>query len=164
MEFLAQYKKYGFVLAAVVVGAVGLLAVGINRPTDAQSSTSQPPKQSNGATTNNASGQAQTTQAAYSYTAQPGDAYSWMARKAVQTYGLVNNVKLTQAQIVAAETRLASNAGFPLLNAGQAVNFVSNDVKAAVDSAKKLTAQAQAAWQPYVVVVNFNTNQVGQRR
>lgn len=110
----------------------------------------------------NNSKQEQAKQNQYSYTAQPGDAYSLLARKAVQTYGLLNKVNLTEAQIIAAETNLTNAAGAPELIIGQRVDLKPADVKAAVESAKKLSLEQQAAWLPYVASVDFNTNNVGE--
>ena len=98
----------------------------------------------------------------YSYTAQPGDSYTKMARKAVQTYGLTSKVNLTQAGIVFAETNLTRQAGSPELNQGQKVEIKQSDVKSWVDKAKDLTEDQQAAWNFYVPFVDFNTNNVGE--
>lgn len=98
----------------------------------------------------------------YNYTAQAGDSYSVLARKAVQTYGINEKVQLTPAQIVAAETQLTVNAGSIELNEGQTVVLDKAAVKAAVDAAKKLDTDTLAAWEAYVPTVDFNTNAVGQ--
>lgn len=100
--------------------------------------------------------------AAYAYNAQPDDTYSQMARKAIQTYGIVNDVRLSAAQIIYAETMLTQDAGSPLLMLGQKVTILESDVKEWVESAQKMTAKQTAAWQPYTVGVNFNTNNVGE--
>lgn len=98
----------------------------------------------------------------YNYVAQPSDTYSQMARKAIQTYGIVNQVDLSQAQIIAAETNLTIEAGSPYLIVGQKVQINKEDVKNQVDAAKKLTDAQQADWAMYAVGVNFNTDAVGQ--
>ena len=98
----------------------------------------------------------------YNYVAQPGDSYSVLARKAVQTYGIVNKVNLSQAQILAAETNLTVKAGSPLLNEGESVKFDVATVKSAVEAAQKLSAVEQAGWHLYVADVDFNTNRAGQ--
>ncbi len=98
----------------------------------------------------------------YSYTAQPGDSYTKIARKAVQTYGINNNVSLSQAQIVAAETFLTIEAGSPKLSVGESVTLSEDAVKGAVEKAKGLDEAAQSRWQKYVPYVDFNTNNVGQ--
>lgn len=100
----------------------------------------------------------------YSYTAQPGDSYTKIARKAVQTYGWNKNVSLSQAQIVAAETFLTSDAGFPLLNVGQQVELSEEAVDGAVKKAQGLDEAAQARWERYVRFVDFNTDNVGEAR
>lgn len=98
----------------------------------------------------------------YAYVAQTGDNYSVLARKAVQTMGILDNVNLSQAQIVAAETSLAAEAGFPELNEGQAVTFTTDAVKKAVEAVQKLDATQQAAWAYYVQFVNFDTRSNGE--
>lgn len=101
---------------------------------------------------------------AYSYAAQAGDSYTKMARKAVQTYGIDNDVKLSQAEIIAAETFLTSDAGFPLLDVGQSVELSADTVKGAVDKAVALDDAAEARWARYVPGVDFNTDNVGEAR
>lgn len=98
----------------------------------------------------------------YKYVAQPGDSYTKMARKAVQTYGIKHNVKLTLAGIVFAETNMTKEAGSPQINAGQQVEISEDTVKIWTDQAQKLTAGQQTAWSHYVQFVDFNTDHVGQ--
>lgn len=100
--------------------------------------------------------------AVYSYTAQPGDSYTKMARKAIQTYGLTNKIDIGQAGIIYAETNLTRAAGSPELNEGQKVEIKAEDVHQWADKAKSLTDAQKAAWNYYVQFVNFNTNNVGQ--
>ncbi len=97
----------------------------------------------------------------YAYTAKAGDNYTLLARKAVQTYGIREKVHLSLAQIVAAETFLSSDAGFPELNLGQAVTFKAEDVKAVVKKVQALTTTQKAAWQAYVPNVDFDTRDNG---
>lgn len=104
---------------------------------------------------------AQTPAVVYNYEAQPGDTYSYMARKAVQTYGIKANVQLSLAQIMYAETNLTQQAGSPELSAGQKVTISEESVKQWVEKAKLLTASEAAAWDYYVQFVDFNTNHVG---
>lgn len=99
--------------------------------------------------------------ATYEYTAKAGDSYTVLARKAVQTYGIVNKVKLSGAQIIAAETFLTNAAGSPYLNLGQAVSMKVDDVKSAITQAQGLSAAQLALWQTYVPFVNFNTDNNG---
>lgn len=98
----------------------------------------------------------------YTYTAQEGDSYTKIARKAVQTYGATEKVKLSQAQIVFTETNLTQTAGSPLLEVDQKVTLKKSDVKSIVEKAKKLDATTLAAWQAYVPYVDFNTDNVGE--
>lgn len=98
----------------------------------------------------------------YSYTAQPGDSFTKIARKAVQTYGFNKNVNLSQAQIVAAETFLTNDAGQPSITVGQSVTLTEDAVKSAVEKAQALDAAALARWEKYVAFVDFNTNNVGE--
>lgn len=100
----------------------------------------------------------------YNYVAQSGDSYSGLARKAIQTYGLKNKVKLSGAQIVFAETNLAQAADSPLLLAGQKVSISESTVKDWVQKAQKLTDAQEQAWDYYVQSVDFNTNAAGQSR
>jgi len=104
---------------------------------------------------------AKTDSPAYTYTAQPGDSYSVLARKAVQTYGLAHKITLSHEQIIAAEAFLTTQAGSPELNEGQQVTIAIDSVKSAVDSAQKLSAGELALWDVYVQDVDFNTNANG---
>lgn len=99
---------------------------------------------------------------AYTYVAQPGDSYTLMARKAIQTYGITNKVNLSQAQIIFAETNLTKEAGSPTLLLGQKVEINQDTVKNWVNKAKDLSAEQQSAWNVYAKNANFNTNKVGQ--
>lgn len=98
----------------------------------------------------------------YTYKVQPGDSYTEIARKAVQTYGVDNNVNLTQAGIIFAETNLTNDAGSPELEIGQEVKISKEAVKKYVEEAGKLSDSQQKAWNYYVAFVNFDTNKVGQ--
>lgn len=100
----------------------------------------------------------------YSYDAQPGDSYSKIARKAIQTYGIKNKINLSQAKVIAAETWLTQEAGSPQLDAGQHIDVVESKVKTVVDKATKLSKTQEAAWNVYTAGVNFNTNAVGQSK
>jgi len=100
----------------------------------------------------------------YNYVAQAGDSYTKIARKAVQTYGHKNKVSISQAKIIFAETNLTQEAGSPALEIGQKVSVKESIVKKWVDSAGKLNAAQQAAWQYYAQFVDFNTNAIGQTR
>lgn len=97
----------------------------------------------------------------YGYTAKAGDNYTVLARKAVQTYGLREKVNLKLAQIIAAETMLASAAGFPEINEGQSIKFDPTKVKQVMEDAKKIAGDALAAWEVYVPYVDFDTRDNG---
>jgi transposase-like protein len=100
----------------------------------------------------------------YTYTAQPGDSYSKMARKAIQTYGIKNKVNLSQGRILYAETNLTQEAGSPQLIQGQKVEIKESTVKSWVDKAKALNNDQASKWDMYTTGVNFNTNNVGEVR
>lgn len=100
----------------------------------------------------------------YKYVAQNGDSYTKMARKAIQTYGIKNKVKLSPAKIIFAETNLTDVAGSPYLDLGQSVAIKESTVKSWVEKAKILNASQEAAWNYYVQFVNFNTNAVGEAK
>lgn len=102
--------------------------------------------------------------ATYKYVAQVGDSYSKIARKAVQTYGLKHDVKLSGAQIVFAETNLTRAAQSPILMAGEKVSVAESDVQSWVERAQKLNDAQKTAWNYYVQFVNFNTDNVGEAR
>jgi len=100
----------------------------------------------------------------FDYVAQSGDSYSLMARKAVQTYGVINDVNLSGAQIIFVETNLTLAAGSPVLNLGQQVSIDGNLVAEWIEKAQELTEGQQAEWQVYANVANFNTDNVGEVR
>jgi hypothetical protein len=101
---------------------------------------------------------------AYKYVAQKDDTYSQMVRKAIQTYGKKNNVKISRAKIIAAETNITQAAGSPLLNVGQMVEISETAVKDWVEKTQKFTVTQEAAWNQYTAGVNFNTDTVGEVR
>lgn len=98
----------------------------------------------------------------FNYVAQSGDSYSLMARKAIQTFGINNKIKLSEAQIIFTETNITKEAGSPVLVKGQKVEIKESTVNDWVEKAKKLTDQQQSAWNVYAKNANFNTNKVGQ--
>jgi hypothetical protein len=100
----------------------------------------------------------------YSYTAQVGDSYSKIARKAVQTYGIKNKVNLSQGRIIFAETNLTQAAGSPLLSLGEKVTLSEATVKSWVEKAQKLSKEDAAKWDKYTKNVNFDTRAVGEKR
>lgn len=98
----------------------------------------------------------------YSYVAQPGDTYSQIVRKAVQTYGILNKKDIGEARIVAIETRAAEAAGWPVLAEGEAVKITEGDIKSWVETAMKLPEAEVAAWNTYVPYINFDTRAIGE--
>lgn len=99
----------------------------------------------------------------YTYVAQPGDSYTLMARKAVQTYGIIQDVNLSQAGIVYAETQLVKQAGEPELEVGQQVQFQESEVARAVRQAQELSDAEESMWDFYAQQVpSFNTDNVGE--
>jgi hypothetical protein len=98
----------------------------------------------------------------YAYTAQSGDSYSKLARKAIQTYGVKNKVAISQSRIIYAETNLTQEAGSPQITKGQKVTISEATVKGWVEKAKKLSDKDAAKWDKYTTNVNFDTRAVGQ--
>jgi len=143
-------------LSLVAFAAVSILSVGNTTPVSADNGEDHSADAVNTAETT------ETTGPTYDYVAQPGDSYTKIARKAVQTYGAVKQVNLSQAQIIAAETFLTQEAGSPSLNVGEAVSIKESAVDAAVKKAQGLSEAQLAMWQKYVAGVNFNTDKVGQ--
>ena len=98
----------------------------------------------------------------YVYVTQPGDAYTLMARKAVQTYGKKFDVQISPAGIIFAETNLTLAAGSPRLEIGQEVSIDEALVKDWVDQAQALSDAEKAAWEYYVQFADFSTDNVGE--
>lgn len=98
----------------------------------------------------------------YSYTANAGDSYTQLVRKAVQTYGLEYDKDLGNGRIVAIETGVSERAGWPQLNEGQVVSFSHSLVKTWIDEAMKLLDTDIAAWSTYVPYIDFDTRQIGE--
>ncbi len=140
------------ITAGVLVSALGVLVA--------------PPVQAHGDEDDGHVAATNTTEASveYSYVAQAGDSYTKIARKAIQTYGFKKKVSISQAKIIFAETNLTQEAGSPRLEIGQKVSIKESVVKKWVDSAQKLSAAQEAAWQYYVQFVDFNTSAIGQVR
>lgn len=98
----------------------------------------------------------------YSYTANSGDTYTQLVRKAVQTYGIVHKESLGNARIVAIETTASERAGWPMIAEGQVVSFDESTVKAWAADAKKLSDADVAAWATYVPYIDFDTRGIGE--
>lgn len=99
---------------------------------------------------------------AYKYIAQPGDSYTLIARKAVQTYGLKEEVSLSRAQIIYAETHITQEVGSPLLKVSEAVSISETAVRQWVDRALELSETEESAWAVFAVSANLNTDSVGE--
>lgn len=97
--------------------------------------------------TDGASGQE--TDRAFTYTAQEGESYTELARRAVAAV----DAGLTHAERVAAETKLTADANAEWLNEGQEVVFDKDTVRAAVSWAKSLPSDQKAVWQPYADLI-----------
>ncbi|MBL8158892.1 hypothetical protein JNJ66_00360 [Candidatus Saccharibacteria bacterium] len=146
--------------ALIAVAAVAQLLVPAGTAAAATpAAPSQPP-----ATQNQNQGHIQNpaSQATYRYTAQAGDSYHTLARKAAQTYGLTQKIEVGKAGIIFVETNLAQAAGSPAVSEGQTVEFSLASLKQWMDAAKNLSAEDKAAWESYVGLVDFNTSQVGR--
>ncbi len=100
----------------------------------------------------------------YSFVAQAGDSYTEIARKAVQTMGILDNINLSQAQIIFAETKLTQAAGSPGLEVGQKVQIAEDMLKGIVEEAVNISEANEALWEEYVKFVDFNTDNVGETR
>lgn len=100
----------------------------------------------------------------YVYTAQRGDSYTKMARKAIQTYAKQHNLDVSKAGIVFAETNLTKLASSPRLEVGQEIKFAEETLKEWAEKAQSLTQAQQSSWNKYVSSVNFDTDAVGVAR
>lgn len=140
----------GVVVAVAVLAFAGLLVYTANKP----SSTNKPEitvaddKQDSSKTSGK-------TPKQYDFTAQSGDSYTLFARHAIQGYAKAQGLKLKAAQIIAAETTLAQDAGSPFLDVGQKVSLKTTAVHAAVAKAQALNAEELAAWETYVPYVQL---------
>ena len=91
----------------------------------------------------------------YSVQAKAGDSYMLLARSAVTKHIKDNKLALTGAQRIAAETTLGVAAGLPAVEVGENVTFTKTALQQAVDAAKGLSIEQQAAWAPYAENVIF---------
>lgn len=87
----------------------------------------------------------------YTFTAQSGDSYITLARQAIQQSQ--SGAKLSPAQKVAAETKLAATANWPAINLGQTVTINATDLKQAIDFAINLSPAELSAWQPFADLI-----------
>lgn len=91
----------------------------------------------------------------YSVQAKAGDSYMQLARSAVTKHIKDNKLALTGAQRIAAETTLGVAAGLPAVEVGENVTITKTALQQAVDAAKGLSIEQQAAWAPYAENVIF---------
>ncbi len=85
----------------------------------------------------------------YSYVVGDGESITTLARRAITSV----DSKLSKAERVAAETKLAQDAGSAELVAGQDYKLTTKTVKAAIEWAKGLSAADKAAWQPWADMI-----------
>lgn len=136
-----------------VVTAFALTALSLTVPTQASAQSSPSSK--------SATAKKEDPKKTYAYNTREGDNYSLLARKALQTYGYNQKIKFTNAHIIAAETHLAAEAGFPELEIGQNVEFTNDALKNVSDKVQKFTQTDLQAWETYVPYVDFNTRDNG---
>lgn len=86
----------------------------------------------------------------YTAQAEKGDSYTIIARRAIQQVVEQRQTQLSDAQKLAAETFLASNAGFPLLEVGQTVTILTTDIVSAIERASALSQDQQNVWLAYI--------------
>lgn len=155
MQTQTKKRNIATMIAMSVVSlmAVAVVANGQTYAQDTEATTTQEK------TTTTAQPAKPTT---YDFVAKPGDSYTVMARKSVQTQANKDKLKLSNEQIVFAETNLTLLAGSPSLEVGQEVKIDRATVKSWVEKATKLTDEQKAAWTPYTVNVNFDTSNVGK--
>lgn len=151
-------QHVGFVVGIGIVGAIGGVFAGLGATVSAHDG--EPHEHAQVAAVEKSSEDKQTT--VYSYTAQAGDAYTQLVRKAVQTYGIIHDKQIGAARIVAIETQASERAGWPELNQGEVVSFDEALLKTWVDAAMQLSDEDVAAWQTYVGYIDFNTNAIGE--
>lgn len=149
-------------LAAVLFGAAG--AVVFDAGTGQAAAHQDDDRPAVAQTQNDGQPAGQNDGAVYRYVAQPGDSYTLMARKAVQTYGKKYEVALSPAGIIYAETNMTLEAGSPELAAAQQVEISEQTVKQWAEKARKLSGAQEAAWGYYAQFADFNTDSVGQSR
>ncbi len=167
MEVIEKYKW--LVVAGVAVIVLGGLLVANGNETvdvatkDDKTTTQKEEKMKNDTMTKEESMKMEhgASHGASTYTAQSGDSYTVLARKAVQAYSKDADTNVSRAQIVAAETFLTTDADSPMLEVGQKVTLDKSAVANAVKKAQALTSAELAAWQVYVPYVNFDTDNNG---
>lgn len=161
-----QVTRAAVTVVVVVLGIFGVVALSNNGKNDdkkdasktSQTSDKSAKKATDSKTTKDTKS---ADESGYKYVAQAGDSYSLFARKAVQTYAKSADKKLSNAQIIYAETTLTLAAGSPELNLGETRSFDAADLKKVVDGAGELSKAQLAAWAVYAEGVDFDTSKVG---
>ena len=82
----------------------------------------------------------------YTYVVQDDDSYAKIVRRAISEHG---GSGLNPAQKIAAETKLAEQAGWPEVDTGQTIKIDSAVLSQAVSLARSMTADEQQSWQAY---------------
>lgn len=161
-----SFWRTALVVAGLILGLLLLYSAFTNNQTDENSEaddsliedaeqsqdaeTSSEPAENQSAPSGLAEGTTVTeTDEAYEYVAGAGESLTVIARQAVAQL----DGSLSSAQRVAAETRLAQQAGGQLLDISQNVAISKESVSQAVEWAKSLTEEQQLAWQPYADLV-----------
>lgn len=142
-------------IPAVIVAAAVLAFAGLMIYNSTKSSNSSKSEITVSEEQQDAAKNAAKTPKQYAFTAKEGDSYTVLARSAVQSYAKTQGLKLQTAQIIAAETFLAQEAGSPLLDIGQKVTLKTTAVHNAVKKAQALNAEQLTAWETYVPYVQL---------
>ena len=77
---------------------------------------------------------------------QDGDSDATIVRRAINEHG---GSGLNPAQKIAAETKLAEQAGWPEVDTGQTIKIDSAVLSQAISLARSMTADEQQSWQAY---------------
>lgn len=86
----------------------------------------------------------------FEHTAVSGDSYITIVRAAISQNG---GTELTNAQRVAAETKLAAQAGWPAVDVAEVVKVNATDLKPVLDEVRAMSADQQQAWQTYADMI-----------
>jgi len=140
----------GVIVAVAVLAFAGLMLYSTNKSSDTSKSEITVAEEKQDTTKNSGK-----TPKQYTFTAQAGDSYTVFARNAIQSYAKTQAINLKTAQIIAAETMLAQDAGSPLLEIGQKVTLKTTAVHSAVSKAQALSAEQLGAWEAYVPYVQL---------
>ncbi len=81
----------------------------------------------------------------FTFTAQPGDSYTALARDAVRQYADTYGITVTPAQVSQAAAVLAVNAGSPRLDIGQVVTIEQSDIAVRLGVPVSSSSQAKEA-------------------